>query len=228
MKKICLLLILIQAVVIFVPVAIAKTHKDNYEMSCDVLWPAVKDAIRNSGKYGIVGIDNNEMSISYVVGGTLGGKRINSMVLNRLSEKSCEMQTQTAYSGLIHNDAGDFKKRVDESVAKLAAAPPKPETQTTTAAANATPKPAENATPAPAATDMVKISVDPGVAGAEIELDGAFVGMTPSVLELKPGEYEIKIAKAGYKTWQKKIKAVNGAISMSPRLEKVEPVVTGQ
>jgi hypothetical protein len=107
------------------PVAFAKTHKDNYQVSCDVLWRAVKDTIRNSGKYGIVGIDNTEMSISYVIGGTLGGKRINSVVLNRLSDTSCEMQTQTAYSGLIHNDAGDFKNRVDEALAKVqAGAPP--------------------------------------------------------------------------------------------------------
>jgi hypothetical protein len=28
------------------------------------------------------------------------------------------MQIQTAYSGLGNNDAGDFKKRVDESLAK--------------------------------------------------------------------------------------------------------------
>jgi hypothetical protein len=101
--------------------ASAKTHKDNYPVSCDVLWRAVKDAVRNSGKYGIVGIDNEEMSISFIIGGTMGGKRINSVVLNRSSESACEMQVQTAYSGLIHNDAGDLKDRVDKSLAKLPA-----------------------------------------------------------------------------------------------------------
>lgn len=112
----------------------AKTHKDDYSVPCSVLWPAVKDALRNSGKYGILGIDSNEMTASFVIGGTLGGKRINSVVLNAKGN-NCEMQTQTAYSGLIHNDAGDFKSRVDESLAKLkgtapatpAAAPGKPE-----------------------------------------------------------------------------------------------------
>jgi hypothetical protein len=38
-----------------------------------VLWPAVKDTPRNSGKYGILGIDNTEMTASFVIGGTLGG-----------------------------------------------------------------------------------------------------------------------------------------------------------
>ena len=60
----------------------AKTHKDMYSMQCSVLWPAVKDTLRNSGKYGILGIDNTEMTASFVIGGTLSGKRINSVVLN--------------------------------------------------------------------------------------------------------------------------------------------------
>jgi len=156
MRKICLCLIFVLTYIGVVPLALAKTHKDNYAVSCDVLWPAVKDAVRNSGKYGIVGIDNTEMSISYVIGGTLGGKRINSVVLNRLSATSCEMQTQTAYSGLIHNDAGDFKQRVDESLKKVQAngvpaKPPAPATQTKT---EETPAPV--AQPAADATNLKK------------------------------------------------------------------------
>jgi hypothetical protein len=101
----------------------AKTHKENYTVPCTTLWPAVKDTLRNSGKYGIIGIDNTEMTASFNIGGTLTGKRINSLVLNSKPE-GCEMQVQTAFSGLVNNDAGDFKKRVDESLEKLKAAPP--------------------------------------------------------------------------------------------------------
>src|ERR1700674_123880 len=101
----------------------AKTHKDTFEVSCKVLWPAVKDALRNSGKYGILGIDNEEMTASYNIGGTLSGKRTNSLVLNGKGN-SCEMQVQTAYTGLAHNDEGDLKKRVEESLKKLQAEPP--------------------------------------------------------------------------------------------------------
>jgi len=102
-----------------------KTHKEMYQVPCTALWPAVKDVLRNSGKYGIIGIDNTEMTASFNIGGTLGGKRINSVVLNTKGD-GCEMQIQTAASGLIHNDEGDFKKRVDESLAKLQAAQPAP------------------------------------------------------------------------------------------------------
>jgi hypothetical protein len=110
--------------------AFGKTHKDIFSVPCSELWPAVKDTLRNSGKYGIIGIDNTEMTASYNIGGTLAQKRINSVVLNSKGS-SCEMQTQTAYSGLVHNDAADFKKRVEESLAKLKgskpAEPAKPE-----------------------------------------------------------------------------------------------------
>ena len=111
--------------------AFGKTHSDLYPVACSELWPAVKDTLRNSGKYGIIGVDNAEMTASYNIGGGLGGKRINSVVLNSKGASSCELQTQTAYSGLGHNDAGDFKKRVEDSLAKLKgskpAAPAKPE-----------------------------------------------------------------------------------------------------
>jgi hypothetical protein len=108
--------------VVAVP-SFAKTHKDEYSVSCTVLWAAVKDTLRNSGKYGIIGIDNTEMTASFNIGGTLSAKRTNSAVLNQKGD-GCEMQVQTAYSGFTNNDAGDFKKRVDESLAKQQAAPP--------------------------------------------------------------------------------------------------------
>jgi len=105
--------------------AFGKTHKDVFDIPCTTLWPAIKDVLRNSGKYGIIGIDSQEMTASYNIGGTLGGKRTNSLVLNSQGGK-CEMQVQTAYSGVIHDDYGDLKKRVDEALAKqkTAGSPP--------------------------------------------------------------------------------------------------------
>jgi len=99
----------------------AKTHKENYTVPCTTLWPAVKDTLRNSGKYGIISIVNEELTASYNIGGNLTGKRINTVLLNTIAT-GCEMQIQTAFSGLVNNDAADFKKRVDESLAKLKAA----------------------------------------------------------------------------------------------------------
>jgi hypothetical protein len=103
--------------------ALAKTHKEAFAVPCSTLWPAVKDTLRNSGKYGIISIVNEELTASYNIGGSLTGKRINTVLLNP-SGSGCEMQIQTAFSGLVNNDAGDFKKRIDESLAKLNATPP--------------------------------------------------------------------------------------------------------
>ena len=109
--------------------AVAKTHKDTYSIPCSTLWPAVKDTLRNSGKYGIIGISNDELTASYNIGGALTGKRVNTVLLNT-TPAGCEMQVQTAYSGFVNNDASDFKTRVDASLVKLkAAAPATPETK---------------------------------------------------------------------------------------------------
>ena len=103
--------------------ALAKTHDFDYPMACSALWPAVKDTLRTSGKYGIIGIDNGEMTASYNIGGALTGKRTNSLVLNTKGA-GCDLQVQTSYSGLTNNDAADLKKRIDESLTKLQSGQP--------------------------------------------------------------------------------------------------------
>ncbi len=103
----------------------AKVHRDMYPVGCNALWPAVKDTLRNSGKYGIMGMDSTEMTATYTMGiGAVGQKRVNSVVLNTKGDNSCEMVVQSGYSGLTNDDAGDFKKRVDKSLAQLQPAQP--------------------------------------------------------------------------------------------------------
>jgi hypothetical protein len=188
------------------PVASAATHKDKYSMSCDVLWAAVKDTVRNSGKYGIIGIDNTEMSISYNIGGGLGGKRINSVVLNRLGPNECEMQTQTAFSGLAHNDYGDFKKRVQDSLTKLAGDKPK-------GVETAALKEREQSDEAPAVStrasaDKGTVALTANIDAAELSVDGAFVGTTPAKLTLAPGKHKIRVSLDGYDPWEKEIEVL--------------------
>lgn len=86
------------------------------------MWAAVKDTLRNSGNYGIVSTDEAGMIASYTVGNTIR-PRTNSVALSSHGA-GCEMTVQSAYRGLAHDAAGDFKKRVDESLAKLKAAKP--------------------------------------------------------------------------------------------------------
>jgi len=78
----------------------AKMHKDMYSVPCSTLWPAVKDTLRNSGKYGILGMVESEMTATYSMGiGSIGQKRTNTVVLNAKGDTSCEMVIQSGYSG---------------------------------------------------------------------------------------------------------------------------------
>jgi hypothetical protein len=56
-------------------------------------------------------------------------------------------------------------------------------------------------------------------AGAEIELDGAFVGSTPSTVGVAPGDHSIVIKKSGYTTWERKIKVSSGKIDVVADLQ---------
>jgi len=200
--------------------ALGKTHKDMFNVPCSELWPAVKDTLRNSGKYGIIAIDNTELTASYNIGGSLGGKRINSVVLNSQGPDSCEMETQTAFTGLAHNDAGDFKKRVDESLVKLKGSKSSAPAQSGTPAAPAAAQPAGVTTPAaPSQLQAVPIKSVPD--GADITVDGKYVGSTPSTLKLSPGDHAIKIEKPGFKAWERTLTVASGSeITVSATLEQ--------
>jgi hypothetical protein len=41
--------------------------------------------------------------------------------------------------------------------------------------------------------------------GAEIEVEGAFVGSTPRSKSVKPGEYRVVMKKKGFKDWERKV-----------------------
>jgi len=56
--------------------------------------------------------------------------------------------------------------------------------------------------------------------GADIEIDGSFVGNTPSTAELTLGEHTISVKKSGYKAWERKMKAGGGDVKINAELEK--------
>jgi hypothetical protein len=65
-------------------------------------------------------------------------------------------------------------------------------------------------------TTLVDISSTP--AGGDIEIDGKFIGDTPSSISLTPGEHEVAIKKSGFAPWDKKISVSTGHINLSPEL----------
>jgi hypothetical protein len=92
----------------------------------------------------------------------------------------------------------------------------------------ATPAPAPTLMPVSATTSTSdagtsgRISVSSTPANADIEIDGSFVGNTPSMVEVAPGEHTITIKKSHFQTWQRKMKIMSGAINVSAELEKVQ------
>jgi hypothetical protein len=64
------------------------------------------------------------------------------------------------------------------------------------------------------------IAVSSTPANADIEVDGNFVGSTPSVIDVAPGEHMVTVKKNGYQAWQRKMTFTGGSINVSAELEK--------
>jgi PEGA domain-containing protein len=63
----------------------------------------------------------------------------------------------------------------------------------------------------------VEVSSTPS--GADVELDGNFVGNTPSTIGVSQGDHTITVKKNGYKRWERKIKVTSGNVKISAELE---------
>jgi hypothetical protein len=83
-------------------------------------------------------------------------------------------------------------------------------------------KPVEPQTPPSPAEDPATVAVKSTPDGADITLDGKYVGSTPSTMRLAPGDHAITIEKSGFSTWQRTITvSPGGNISIEAPLEKV-------
>ena len=81
-------------------------------------------------------------------------------------------------------------------------------------------KPQPSPPPELARSATPKLSLASTPAGADIEVDGNFMGSTPSAIELASGEHLIAIKKSGYKVWERKLKLTGGEIKIDAELEK--------
>jgi hypothetical protein len=66
---------------------------------------------------------------------------------------------------------------------------------------------------------VVEISSDPP--GADIEIDGGFVGSSPSSVGIAAGEHTLRVSKAGYKQWERTLKSSTGNIKIAAALEAI-------
>lgn len=74
---------------------------------------------------------------------------------------------------------------------------------------------------AAAAPSTGKLSITSSPDGADIEVDGSFVGSTPSDLQLAEGDHSVTMKKAGFTTWERKLKVTGGSsVHLNADLEK--------
>jgi len=124
-----LVVVALMSLVLALP-AFGKTYKSTYPVPCSDVWSAVKDTLSNPENYSVDESDDAQMTAAYkvkhaahvtITGAAL--QRTNHVTLVSKGAE-CEMRVGSNYSGFEHDDKGDFRKRVDESLAKLKEATP--------------------------------------------------------------------------------------------------------
>ena len=69
------------------------------------------------------------------------------------------------------------------------------------------------------APDMAALTVESSVPGADIEVDGNFVGSTPSTVSVAPGQHTITVKKKGYADWSRSMNVAGSGVHLSADLE---------
>ena len=68
-----------------------------------------------------------------------------------------------------------------------------------------------------------KLQIESTPPGADIEVDGSFVGNTPSDVQVAEGEHTVAVKKAGFKNWERKVKSSAGSsVHIGAELEKAD------
>jgi hypothetical protein len=76
---------------------------------------------------------------------------------------------------------------------------------------------------APVAPAQASLAIDSTPPGADIEIDGAFVGNTPSAVSVAPGSHQIAVKKKGFTDWTKTLNVTGGTVHLNAALEQAPP-----
>jgi hypothetical protein len=70
-----------------------------------------------------------------------------------------------------------------------------------------------------AASNSASLTVSSNPSGADIEIDGGFVGSTPSSLTVTAGSHEVVVKKKGFADWTRKLNVTGGTVNLAAELE---------
>jgi PEGA domain-containing protein len=74
-----------------------------------------------------------------------------------------------------------------------------------------------------AGTSSAKLQLESNPPGADIEVDGNFVGNTPSDVQISEGDHTISVKKTGFKNWERKLKVNAGSsVHLSAELDNAD------
>jgi hypothetical protein len=79
---------------------------------------------------------------------------------------------------------------------------------------------ATGAVAASTADPPTTVSISSIPASADVEVDGKFVGNTPSSVPMSAGEHTVRISKKGFKPWERKLTASGGTTNVNAELEE--------
>ncbi len=69
---------------------------------------------------------------------------------------------------------------------------------------------------------QASLNIDSTPSGADIEIDGAFVGNTPSTISIASGLQQIVVKKKGFSDWSKSLNVTSGMIHLNAELEQIQ------
>lgn len=75
----------------------------------------------------------------------------------------------------------------------------------------------------PAAAAQANVIVESNPPGADIEVDGAFVGNTPSTVSVAPGSHQISVKKKGFGDWTRTLNVTGGNVHLNAELDSMAP-----
>jgi hypothetical protein len=81
--------------------------------------------------------------------------------------------------------------------------------------------PPSAASPAVAPESQANISIESTPGGADIEVDGFFVGSTPSTIQVAPGDHNIVVRKKGFTNWSRRMNLSGAGAHLNAELEAV-------
>lgn len=72
----------------------------------------------------------------------------------------------------------------------------------------------------PVTAQQASLIIESTPPGADIAVDGGFVGNTPSTINVAPGAHEITVTKKGFSEWSRKLNVTGGSIHLDASLDQ--------